>query len=739
MKAQKWLLALLTVILSLTCIGLVACTPDDEGEGEGTSYTVTYVDITADNAQLKTEEVAAGGTATEWTPEKEGYVFAGWYATPSMSHEYDFSKAITADTTIYGYFTEDTFEEDTRTFYILGSSSDPNSILYGTNYKLVDEEKQVLTKADKSGVNEYSITLDMYVGDAFQIALNSDFENQRGFGYMDSDAAEGYFENKGNFLESNTLKSDIQVVQAGNYTLTLTTHPWSDQYETDHEYYTEENKENYNYNVTDTITFVRNGDPVVAPDSAPIDIRIKGSYITGWEHITTDEFTMVYDEDNDVYTYSHEIVAGDSFMFYNFVTEVGEDGEEHTTIGSISINTSCVDAEKSDIEYLDMTQGNITVNTSGTYSFVYDRNTNKVVVTYDEAFTGGYIPGDTWYISGSGITEPLKSSQFGWALTDEHKLTKVDEYTYTMTVDLARGDLFQIVMNRWYGGQHGYGDIVDPVKDGETYFELSGDGANARVNVSGNYTLTLNLDKTTPIGDTITWVRNGDIVQELPIAYDVFMKSSAGEWVPGERLSTVEGVVTLSVMLSADEQFCFIYYEPGVPDDEIGSYFNPGLLITGFMKGTEGQYNDNFGVYENNFVCNKAGFYTIRIDFNSGSPVVEFIGFVEELPQFEVTVKGPAYDGTWTDSEKFASKDGIAEMTITFQNEGELGFTVHGDAYGQYGLFVGNQYIGTEGDANDLFEAKAGSNNIVCTAPGTYRVVIDMTSGTPVLNFYTAD
>lgn len=738
MKAQKWLLALLTVILSLTCIGLVACTPDDEGEGEGTSYTVTYVDITADNAQLKTEEVAAGGTATEWTPEKEGYVFAGWYATPSMSHKYDFSKAITADTTIYGYFTEDTFEEDTRTFYILGSSSDPNSILYGTNYKLVDEEKQVLTKADKSGVNEYSITLDMYVGDAFQIALNSDFENQRGFGYMDSDAAEGYFENKGNFLENNTLKSDIQVVQAGNYTLTLTTHPWSDQYETDHEYYTEENKENYNYNVTDTITFVRNGDPVVAPDSAPIDIRIKGSYITGWEHITTDEFTMVYDEDNDVYTYSHEIVAGDSFMFYNFVTEVGEDGEEHTTLGGININTSCVDAEKSDIEYLDMTQGNITVNTSGTYSFVYDRNTNKVVVTYDEAFTGGYIPGDTWYISGSGITEPLNSSQFGNNLTDAQKFTKVDEYTYTMTVDLARGDLFQIVENNWYAGSHGFHDIVDPIKDEVEYFSLQGD--NVRVEYSGNYTLTLNLDKTAPIGDTITWTYNGDIVQELPIAFDVFMKSSAGEWVPGERLSTVEGVVTLSVMLSADEQFCFIYYEPGTPDDEIGSHGNPGQLITGLEKGTEGQYNDNFGVFENNFVCNKAGYYTITIDFNSGSPVVEFVNYLEKLPEFEAVVKGNAHDGTWNDSDRVASSEGVVEMTIVLQNEGEFGFVLYGENYGEYGLYVGNQYISTEGDANDLFEAQAGGgNNIICTTPGTYRVVIDMTSGTPVLNFYTAD
>lgn len=737
MKAQKWLLALLTVILSLTCIGLVACTPDDEGEGEGTSYTVTYVDITADNAQLKTEEVAAGGTATEWTPEKEGYVFAGWYATPSMSHEYDFSKAITADTTIYGYFTEDTFEEDTRTFYILGSSSDPNSILYGTNYKLVDEEKQVLTKADKSGVNEYSITLDMYVGDAFQIALNSDFENQRGYGYMDSDAAEGYFENKGNFLENNTLKSDIQVVQAGNYTLTLTTHPWSDQYETDHEYYTEENKENYNYNVTDTLTFVRNGDPVVAPDSAPIDIRIKGSYITGWEHITTDEYTMVYDEDNDVYTYSHEIVAGDSFMFYNFVTEVGEDGEQHITLGGININTGCVDAEHSDIEYLDMTQGNITVNTSGTYSFVYDRNTNKVVVTYDEAFTGGYIPGDTWYISGSGITEPLKSSQFGNNLTDKQKFTKVDEYTYTMTVDLARGDMFQIVENNWYAGAHGFHDIVDPVKGEVEYFSLQAD--NIRVEYSGNYTLTLNLDKTAPIDDTITWTYNGDIVQELPIAFDVFMKSSAGGWVPGERLSTVEGVVTLSVMLSVDEKFCFIYYEPGVPDDEIGSQGNPGQLITESAKGTEGQYNDNFGKFVNDFVCNKAGYYTITIDFNSGSPVVEFVDYLEKLPEFEAVVKGHAYDGTWNNSDSVASSGGIVEMTIVLQNEGEFGFTLYGENYGEYGLYVGHQCIGTEGDANDLFEAQANGNNIICTAPGTYRVVIDMTSGTPVLNFYTAD
>jgi len=35
---------------------------------------------------------------------------------------------------VYGYFTSVAFEEDTRTFYILGSSSDENSVLYGTVY-----------------------------------------------------------------------------------------------------------------------------------------------------------------------------------------------------------------------------------------------------------------------------------------------------------------------------------------------------------------------------------------------------------------------------------------------------------------------------------------------------------------------------------------------------------------------------------------------------------------------------
>lgn len=102
------LFAALAALLVFSCIGFVACRqkPSDEV----TEYKVTYVDITEDNKVLKTEDVAEGNKATVWTPEKEGYTFVQWYATPDMLHVFDFDKAIMQDTTVYGYFTSAAFE-----------------------------------------------------------------------------------------------------------------------------------------------------------------------------------------------------------------------------------------------------------------------------------------------------------------------------------------------------------------------------------------------------------------------------------------------------------------------------------------------------------------------------------------------------------------------------------------------------------------------------------------------------
>lgn len=704
---------------------------------------VTYVDLTNNNEVLKTENVAIGSTATNWTPEKEGYIFDKWYATPSMNIEYDFTKEITGDVTIFGNFTKDVFEVDTRKYYILGTSGEKNSILFGTNWKIGEANKQQLTKNNSDTSNIYSITLDLYVGDSFQFAINDDFNNQRGFGYIEGDVS-SYLKEEKSYLSNDSKKANIIVTKEGNYTFNLNTHPWADLYDTENEAYTEENKENFNYSTIDTIEVIYNGEANNAGDNTPIDIMIKGSYITAWGHLLEDEYTMTYNEDTDLYTYSHEFVAGDSFCFYNFIREQDENGEWHFVgLGPININSAKVDVNNSDVEYLDLTGGNIGTLANGTYSFTYDRNKDSIIVKYDETFTIGYEVNDTWYVSGSGATEPLKSSQFGYNLTDAQKLTKIDEYTYQITMDMARGDMFQIVGNSSYGYSHSYQDVVDPVKDGVEYFYKAEDNMACRVD--GNYTITLHLDQNSPLGDTITWVRNGDIIQEFQVDYDVYLKY-APLWEVSETYATTEGKVNISVYLDKDIEFCFVYYPKGTPIEEVGSYSNPGVTITGQMLGNDGQFNDKVTneTGNNNFKTLVSGYYIFEIDFTEGAPVVNVINYKEKLPEFEAVIKGPAYNGSWEESDKVSSIDGKVEFEVTLKggqgSNYEFGFTLYGENLGQYGEYVGYYNLGSSGDANSYMEQQANSgNNFVCTRSGKYKVVIDKSGLRTIVDFYLVD
>ncbi len=377
-----------------------------------------------------------------------------------MNKEFDFNKTITSDTTVFGNFVVDAFEVDTRDFYILGSSNNQSSVMYGTNFTIGDESKQKLTKTESDTENIYTITIDLYVGDKFPLAIDEKVSNQRGFGYIIGDVSD-YVREEKSYLSNDSRKADIAVSMDGNYTITLTTHPWADIYDVDDEYYSEETKENYNYNTIDTIEIVRNGDPVNESSSEPLKIMIKGSYITAWGHNTSEEYTMTYNEESKMYEYSHEFVAGDSFCFYNFVKYEGEDGQMHNTLGPININSSKVDQENSDVEYLDLTQGNIGTLANGTYSFTYDYTKDSIVIEYSDTFKGQYILNEIWYVAGSGVTEPLKSSQYGNNLTDAQKLEKLDDNTSEITMDLAKGDMFQIVGDKNYAYSHSLSDLKD--------------------------------------------------------------------------------------------------------------------------------------------------------------------------------------------------------------------------------------------------------------------------------------
>lgn len=89
-------------------------------EETAAEHTVTYYDSDGITV-LETKTAADGACAEEFTPEKAGETFVGWYATPQMSRKYDFGTQVKEDTALYAGFTS--YVEDTRTFVIVGSGT----------------------------------------------------------------------------------------------------------------------------------------------------------------------------------------------------------------------------------------------------------------------------------------------------------------------------------------------------------------------------------------------------------------------------------------------------------------------------------------------------------------------------------------------------------------------------------------------------------------------------------------
>lgn len=266
MKKMKWISLLLVAAMAISLFA--GCAKEE------TKFTVEYMD---GETVLKTEEVVEGGTATAWTPEKEGQTFVGWFATPTMSVEFDFSKPIAENTKVFAGFSA--YAEDTRTWAIVGSGK--GDLLLSSNWGKVIADAHIL---EKTGDNEYSITIDLYAGDEFQFAINTSWHHKRGFGYLETatDASGNeVFSGSGGIGETAAKGQNIKVAMDGNYTITLHTHPGDDYYDENNANYSEANKEVFNLSDFDKITWVRNGDPAELSSSIT-NYYIKGANITLW-------------------------------------------------------------------------------------------------------------------------------------------------------------------------------------------------------------------------------------------------------------------------------------------------------------------------------------------------------------------------------------------------------------------------------------------------------------------------
>lgn len=225
-------------------------------EPETDIRTVTFYDSDGETV-LNTVEVPLGETVQPENAEKDGYTFVGWFATPKLVREFDFTKAIREDTAVYAGFASQM--EDTREFAILGFGASP--LLAESNWGAVINDEHRMTKEDAEGKNVYTITVDLEEGDMFQFAIDGTWADQRGFGYIEDGTLDGteYLKGNAGLGDGDTRRANIEVAVSGNYTFTLVTYPGEDSYLTTDPQYTEEGKENFNVNPFDTITWTYNG------------------------------------------------------------------------------------------------------------------------------------------------------------------------------------------------------------------------------------------------------------------------------------------------------------------------------------------------------------------------------------------------------------------------------------------------------------------------------------------------
>lgn len=342
---------------------------EDLADEETDTFTVTFID-SSDDTVLHEEEVESGSEVPEFTPEKDGFTFMGWYLTPSLSHELEEGTSVTEDMKIFAGFAS--YAEDTREWSIVGNGTSP--VLITSSWGGNIDENHKLIKEDVEGRNIFTITLDLESGDEWQLVINTDWDHQRGFGYLEDPGVT--FTGSGGLGDTGAAKSNIKVIEPGNYTITLETFSAEDYYDTEDEYFTEESKDSFNYNNYDVITWVRNGDVQSQAQEIDTSYYIKGNLITGWKDIYEDEYKFEEQEDG-THILEIDLEEGDEFLFTSLVksgdtesvgseyvryTNISEEDEESLAAVSVGDNA------------------NIIANTSGTYTFVYNPETEVLQV-----------------------------------------------------------------------------------------------------------------------------------------------------------------------------------------------------------------------------------------------------------------------------------------------------------------------------------------------------------------------
>ena len=601
MKKLKWIVMALVLVLGMAAFA--ACKQD---EPETPVFTVTYYDGTT---VLKTEEVEKGGHATYWEPEaKEGMEFSDWYVDAGLNRVFDFEgEAITADRNLYaGYVAVGT--DDTRTWAIVGSGQ--GDILSSSAWGTVITDVHALEKTE--GENEFTITLDLYEDDQFQFATDTSWMNQRGFGYipladrtMTVDGEEVTpFSGGGGIGETADKQSNIIVEYPGNYTFTLTTYPDEDYYD--------DNVNNGLVSISnfDTITYEYNG-PAAELSSTVTEFYIKGQDITQWGDMYNPATQMT--RVGSTYTLTVYLKAGDQVMFtsLNVDRETGE-----STVGTTYINVTNLDEESASL--FTAAGNNMTVNTSGEYTFTYDADSKTLSAALDEDAT--LVQAD-YYLDGSFGGLSWNQSFYD----PDYKFAAAGNDVYTLDgIELAAGD--EIVIQsftqgateesgeklaaynfRYYRGTDGAFEAADA--DNNNY--------NIAVVTAGTYNIEFDayakIITIVPADMQHTVYIKGSFVEGWKIT------DENGELIDDYKLEeTSDGVFEITMTIT-DEMVNGATWQAGLQLDTTtgsdGTFIGAGALGEDAADNANALFRPETG---NNLTSTTAGTYRFVYDLNTG-------------------------------------------------------------------------------------------------------------------------
>lgn len=601
MKKLKWIVMALVLVLGMAAFA--ACKPD---EPETPVFTVTYYDGTT---VLKTEEVEEGGHATDWEPEaKEGMEFSDWYVDAGLNRVFDFEgEAITADKSLYaGYVAVGT--DDTRTWAIVGSGQ--GDILSSSAWGTVITDVHMLEKTE--GENEFTITLDLYEDDQFQFATDTSWMNQRGFGYipladrtMTVDGEEVTpFSGGGGIGETADKQSNIIVEYPGNYTFTLTTYPDEDYYD--------DNVNNGLVSISnfDTITYEYNG-PAAELSSTVTEFYIKGQDITQWGDLYNPATQMT--RVGSTYTLTVYLKAGDQVMFtsLNVDRETGE-----STVGTTYINVTNLDEESASL--FTAAGNNMTVNTSGEYTFTYDADSKTLSAALNE--DAAPLQAD-YYLDGSFGGLSWNQSFYD----PDYKFAAAGNDVYTLDgIELAAGD--EIVIQsftqgateesgeklaaynfRYYRGTDGAFEAADA--DNNNY--------NIAVVTAGTYNIEFDayakIITIVPADMQHTVYIKGSFVEGWKIT------DENGELIDDYKLEeTSDGVFEITMTIT-DEMVNGATWQAGLQLDTTtgsdGTFIGAGALGEDAADNVNALFRPETG---NNLTSTTAGTYRFVYDLNTG-------------------------------------------------------------------------------------------------------------------------